>query len=58
LWISGVIAYYPKRVWNLLRKQWRIAEKRTHRVRKRLKRIQPSQRDVDQGSDVPRRKVG
>jgi len=58
LWVSGVIAYYPKRLWNLLRKQWRIAEKRTHRVRKRLRRIQPARQDVDQDSDVPRRKVG
>jgi hypothetical protein len=58
LWVGGVIAYYPKRLWNLLRKQWRIAEKRTHRVRKRLRRIQPARQDVDQGSDVPRRKVG
>jgi hypothetical protein len=58
LLIAGVIAYYPKRLWNLLRKQWRMAEKRTHRVRKRLRRIQPAPRDVGQGSDVPRRKVG
>jgi hypothetical protein len=58
LFIGGFIAYYPKRLWNLLRKQWRIAEKRTHRARKRLRRIQPAPRDVDQGSNVARRKVG
>jgi hypothetical protein len=58
LWMGGFVAHYPKRLWNQLRKQWRIAEKRTHRVRKRLRRIQPMRRDVDRRSDVPRRKVG
>jgi hypothetical protein len=43
LWTGGVLAYYPKRVWNVGRKQWRIVEKRTHRVRKRLRRA-PSMR--------------
>jgi hypothetical protein len=45
-------------VWNLLRKQWRIAGKWTRRARKQLRRIQPAPRDVDQGSNVARRKVG
>ena len=58
LFIGGFLAYYPKRVWNLLRKQWRIAGKWTRRARKQLRRIQPAPRDVDQGSNVPRRKVG
>jgi len=58
LWVAGVIAHYPQRVWNAGRKKWRIAEKRTHRVRKRLRRIQSRPRDVDDTSDVPRRKVG
>jgi hypothetical protein len=58
LWTSGAVAYYPKRLWNLGRKQWRIAEKRTHRVRKRLRRTSPPRPDVARGSDVSRRKVG
>ena len=57
LWIGGVVAQYPQRLWNLGRKKWRIAEKRTHRVRKRL-RLRSRPRNVDEGADVPRRKVG
>ena len=58
LWVSGVCAYYPQRLWNQMRKQWRIAEKKTHNMRKRLRRIQPSRAQTQEGSDVPRRKAG
>jgi hypothetical protein len=58
LWLAGFLGYYPQRLWNVGRKQWRIAEKRTRHVRKRLRRIQPPRPDVEEGSDVPRRKVG
>ena len=58
LWVSGMLSYYPQRLWNLGRKQWRIAEKRAYHVRKRFRRIQQPRRDEQEGSDVPRRKVG
>jgi hypothetical protein len=58
LWVSGVISYYPQRLWNLGRKQWRIAEKSARRVRKRLRRAPQVRRDPQQRPDVPRRKVG
>ena len=58
LWVGGVVAYYPQRLWNLTRKQWRIAEKRTHHMRKRFRRIQPSRIQTHEGSDVTRRKAG
>jgi hypothetical protein len=59
LWVSGVVSYYPQRVWNLARKQWRIAGKKTHNARKRLRRVQTTRVDGDrEGTDVPRRKVG
>ena len=58
LWVGGVVAYYPQRLWNLTRKQWRIAEKRTHHMRKRFRRVQPSRIQTHEGSDVTRRKAG
>jgi hypothetical protein len=58
LWIGGVFAYYPQRLWNLLRKQWRIAEKRTHHMRKRLRRIHPLRIDTPEGSGAPRPSPG
>jgi hypothetical protein len=58
LWIGGVFAYYPQRVWNLLRKQWRIAEKRTHHMRKRLRRIHLPRVETQDGPDVPRATTG
>jgi hypothetical protein len=57
LWASGIASYYPQRVWNLGRKQWRIAGKRTHNVRKRIRRVH-ARSDARERSDVPRRKVG
>jgi hypothetical protein len=60
LWVGGVLSHYPQRLWNLVRKGWRIAEKRTHRVRKRLRRI-PARFERGgraEGSDAPRRKAG
>jgi hypothetical protein len=58
LWISGVIAYYPQRIWNLARKQWRILEKKTHNARKRLRRVPPPRVESRTDADAPRRKVG
>jgi len=58
LWIGGVFAYYPQRLWNLLRKQWRIAEKRTHHFRKRLRRIRPSLMETQEGSEARRQPPG
>jgi hypothetical protein len=61
LWIGGVLAYYPQRLWNLARKQWRIAEKRTHNARKRLGRVQPARREPREGADEgprPSRRAG
>ncbi|HVQ14518.1 MAG TPA: hypothetical protein VMS40_13045, partial [Vicinamibacterales bacterium] len=59
LWASGIVSYYPQRIWNLARKQWRIAGKKTQNARKRLRRVQPARVDDDrEGTDVPRRKVG
>ena len=58
LWISGVVSYYPQRLWNLARKQWRIAEKKTHNARKRLRRTPPARIDAREDTDAPRRKVG
>ncbi|HVQ14937.1 MAG TPA: hypothetical protein VMS40_15155, partial [Vicinamibacterales bacterium] len=59
LWVSGMVSHYPKRIWNLARKQWRIASKKTHNARKRLRRVPPARVDDDRaGTDVPRRKVG
>ncbi len=58
LWISGVVSHYPQRIWNLARKQWRIAEKKTHNARKRLRRASPPRIDAREDSDAPRRKVG
>jgi hypothetical protein len=59
LWVSGMVSYYPQRIWNLARKQWRIAGKKTHNARKRLRRVPPTRVDDDRaGTDVPRRKVG
>ncbi len=58
LWISGLLLYYPQRIWNLARKQWRIAEKKTHNARKRLRRTPPPRIDAREDSDAPRRKVG
>jgi hypothetical protein len=63
LWIGGVMSYYPQRIWNLARKQWRIAEKKTHNARKRLRRASAARADARdktdaQDSDAPRRKVG
>ncbi len=59
LWMSGMVSYYPQRIWNLARKQWRIAGKKTHNARKRLKRVQPTRVDDDrEGTDVrPERKA-
>jgi hypothetical protein len=54
LWVGGVVAYYPQRIWNLLRKQWRIAEKKTHHMRKRLRRIQVSRLESGEGPDASR----
>jgi hypothetical protein len=58
LWTSGMLAYYPQRIWNLVRKQWRIAEKKTHNARKRLRRTPPARIDARERSDGARRKVG
>jgi hypothetical protein len=58
LWTSGMLAYYPQRIWNLARKQWRIAEKKTHNARKRLRRTPPARLDARERSDAARRKVG
>jgi hypothetical protein len=58
LWVCGFVAYYPQRAWNLTRKQWRIAGKKTYNLRKRLMRAQPVRRVTRQAPDVPRRKVG
>jgi hypothetical protein len=63
LWIGGLLAYYPQRIWNLTRKQWRIAEKKTNHVRKRLRRARPVRVESEKSevrSEQPegRRKVG
>ena len=58
LWVSGVLGYYPQRLWNLARKQWRIAEKKTHNARKRLRRSPPPRLEARDRSDAARRKVG
>ena len=59
LWLWGMVSYYPQRIWNLTRKQWRILEKKTYNARKRLRRVQPTRLNDDrQGTGVPRRKVG
>jgi hypothetical protein len=58
LWLVGMVSHYPRRLWNLSRKQWRIAEKKTYNVRKRLRRVQATRRSDRSDSDVPRRKVG
>jgi hypothetical protein len=58
LWVAGVLSYYPRRIWNLARKQWRIAEKKTHNARKRLRRTPPSRIDAREDADAPRRRVG
>jgi hypothetical protein len=58
LWLSGVVSHYPRRLWNVSRKQWRIAEKKSYNVRKRLRRVQSARRNDRGESDVPRRKVG
>jgi hypothetical protein len=56
LWLGGAVSYYPLRLWNLARKQWRIAEKRSHNVRKRLRRVQTPPRASAGGTDdAPRR---
>jgi len=62
LWVSGMLSMLsnsPQRVWNLARKQWRIAGKKTYNARKRLRRVQSARADDGrEGTDVPRRKVG
>jgi hypothetical protein len=59
LWLSGVVSYYPQRIWNLTRKQWRIFEKKTYNARKRLRRVQPKRVNDDrEGTDVPRPSAG
>ena len=62
LWVSGMLSMLsnsPQRVWNLARKQWRIAGKKTYNARKRLRRVQSTRADDGrEGTDVPRRKVG
>ncbi|HWV95395.1 MAG TPA: hypothetical protein VNZ24_13795, partial [Vicinamibacterales bacterium] len=62
LWVSGMLSMLsnsPQRVWNLARKQWRIAGKKTYNARKRLMRVQSTRADDGrEGTDVPRRKVG
>jgi hypothetical protein len=58
LWLSGAASHYPQRIWNLTRKQWRIAEKRTHHARKRLRRVKQARRATGEGVDVRRRKAG
>ena len=62
LWVGGMLSMLsnsPQRVWNLARKQWRIAGKKTYNARKRLRRVQSTRADDGrEGTDVPRRKVG
>ena len=58
LWLVGVVCSLPAATVESRRKQWRIAEKKTYNVRKRLRRIQPTRRSDRSESDVPRRKVG
>ncbi|HEY6617732.1 MAG TPA: hypothetical protein VIZ32_24565, partial [Vicinamibacterales bacterium] len=62
LWVSGMLSMLsnsPQRVWNLARKQWRIAGKKTYNARKRLRRVQSTRADDGrEGTDVARRKVG
>jgi hypothetical protein len=59
LWVSGMVSYYPQRIWNLARKQWRIAGKKTHNARKRLKRVQSARVDGERaGTDAPRSAEG
>jgi hypothetical protein len=54
-----MVSYYPQRIWNQARKQWRIIEKKTYTARKRLRRVQSTRvDDVREGTDVPKRKVG
>jgi hypothetical protein len=60
LWIGGALSYYPQRLWNLTRKQWRIAEKKTHNMRKRMRRVESpgkAERRSEERTEG-RRKVG
>jgi len=54
LWVGGVVAHYPRRIWNLMRKQWRIAGKKTNHVRKRISRLQVSRPENGEGPDASR----
>jgi hypothetical protein len=58
LWAGGALAYYPRRMWNLSRKQWRIAEKRTYNMSKRFRRFQAPPKADRNDSEARRRKVG
>jgi hypothetical protein len=59
LWVTGILSHYPRRMWNLARKQWRIAGKKTYNARKRLRRVQPTRVDGDRkGTDVPSPSAG
>jgi hypothetical protein len=57
LWLAGVCAYYPGRVWGLARKQKRITEKKVHHVRKRVRKAAAARRSPKAGPEE-RRKAG
>jgi len=57
LWLAGVLAHYPGRIWGRLRKQKRITEKKVHHVRKRVRRAAAARRSP-KAAQAPRRKAG